>query len=602
MDYQSSVHTSQRRSYSDSGAAAPAGKLLTKDEISDIFNFYANFGRSAVMDTMDSMDSFMFMKFAKECPGLLGGTVDRTEIDLIFTKAKPKFERRLAFEHFLDALSAIAERKYPDYPPAGGLRLLIANHLVPHYDLVLHEMNKTGEDVVPLTGIYKRLYDVRNYTGVYAERFRSGDGRINGESDNRAGKVFNGRTNQGTDETIHDISVLMRPDLKSGTMARSKRRAGSRPRSTGGSPRRAGSAGRRPSSVGSRQQEALLASLQAAQSSGDTTQLYSTIMSLASQLKEAPPAAGAGSEHVARRMEELYDEIAHFTQQLERTSDADTAHDLQLAIRARSAEIASLERRGKGGSSRGRPAPQYPSTTNAEGQLVLTDPGALPKLTQVQIQDIFHFYANFGRSAVMTVQESLDSFMFMKFAKECPGLMDRTVNRTEIDLIFTKAKPRQGRRLTFSHFLDALSAIAERKYSEYAPGDGLRLLIANHLVPHYDLVLHEMNKTGEDVVPLTGIYKRLYDVRNYTGVYAERFRSGDGRINGESDNRAGKVFNGRTNQGTDETIHDISVLMRPNLMSGSMTNTKRSTRGGSPRRARSQGRSASSPRRPASAR
>jgi hypothetical protein len=216
--------------------------LLTKEEISDIFNFYANFGRSAVMDTMDSMDSFMFMKFAKECPALLGGGVSRTEIDLIFTKAKPKFERRLAFEHFLDALSAIAERKYPDYPPAGGLRLLIANHLVPHYDLVLHEMNKTGEDVVPLKGIYKRLYDVRNYTGVYAERFRSGDGRINGESDNRAGKAFNGRTNQGTDETIHDISVLMRPNLMSGSMTHTRKDT------AGGSPRRGRTHGRSSSS------------------------------------------------------------------------------------------------------------------------------------------------------------------------------------------------------------------------------------------------------------------------------------------------------------------------------------------------------------------
>jgi hypothetical protein len=30
------------------------------------------------------------------------------EVDLIFVKAKPKFERRLQFTHFLDALSALA--------------------------------------------------------------------------------------------------------------------------------------------------------------------------------------------------------------------------------------------------------------------------------------------------------------------------------------------------------------------------------------------------------------------------------------------------------------------------------------------------------------
>jgi len=81
----------------------------------DIFEYYCNFGRSAVQSVQDSMDSFMFMKFARECPSLLEGRLSRTEIDLIFTKAKPKYERRLDFEHFLDALSAIAEKKYEEH-------------------------------------------------------------------------------------------------------------------------------------------------------------------------------------------------------------------------------------------------------------------------------------------------------------------------------------------------------------------------------------------------------------------------------------------------------------------------------------------------------
>jgi hypothetical protein len=129
-------------------------------------------------------------------------------------------------------VSPFAERKYPEYSPTDGLRLLISNHLAPHYDLVVAEMQKTGESEIPLSGVYKKLYDPRYYTGVYAERFRSGDGRINGESDNRPGRVFSGNTNTATDEIIHDISVLMRPHLRSGTMMRS------RPVTPGGSPRR----------------------------------------------------------------------------------------------------------------------------------------------------------------------------------------------------------------------------------------------------------------------------------------------------------------------------------------------------------------------------
>ncbi len=50
----------------------------------------------------------------------------------------------------------------------------------------------------------------RSYTGVYAERFRSGDGRINGDTDNCIGRGYVGDTNTRTDEVIHDIKDLMR--------------------------------------------------------------------------------------------------------------------------------------------------------------------------------------------------------------------------------------------------------------------------------------------------------------------------------------------------------------------------------------------------------
>jgi hypothetical protein len=219
-------------------AGASSAASLTQEQIKEIFDFYANFGRSAIMTYLDAMDSFMFMKLVKECPGLLDDSVNRTEVDLIFTKAKPKFERRLDFEHFLDALAAMAERKYPDYTPADGLRLLITHHLSPLWDMVQVEMLKTGETEIPLHGVFKKLYDPRSYTGVYAERFRTGDGRINGEVDNRPGRVYTGSTNLGTNEIIHDISVLMRPNLRSGSMMTS------RDVLPGGSPKRSMSAAR----------------------------------------------------------------------------------------------------------------------------------------------------------------------------------------------------------------------------------------------------------------------------------------------------------------------------------------------------------------------
>jgi hypothetical protein len=81
----------------------------------------------------------------------------------------------------------------------------------------------------------------------------------------------------------------------------------------------------------------------------------------------------------------------------------------------------------------------------------------------LQVFEIFEFYANFGRSSVMSYQETIDSFMFMKFCKDCSDLLDGTLTPTEVDLIFTKAKPKGQRRLHFDHFLDALAAIAAKK-------------------------------------------------------------------------------------------------------------------------------------------
>lgn len=51
-------------------------------------------------------------------------------MDLIFTKAKPKFERRLDYPHFLDALSALAAKRYLDADPTTAFTLLLANHVL----------------------------------------------------------------------------------------------------------------------------------------------------------------------------------------------------------------------------------------------------------------------------------------------------------------------------------------------------------------------------------------------------------------------------------------------------------------------------------------
>ena len=49
--------------------------------------------------------------------------------------------------------------------------------------------------------------------------------------------------------------------------------------------------------------------------------------------------------------------------------------------------------------------------------------------------------------------------------------------------------------------------------SQVSASEALKLLLAKHLAPLYDLVQVELEKTGESEVPLSGIFKRLYDVR-----------------------------------------------------------------------------------------
>ena len=289
---------------------------------------------------------------------------------------------------------------------------------------------------------------------------------------------------------------------------------------------------------------------------------------------------GAGGAGGSAKEAELAADIAHFSQvqaEAQAAGDAAGAAEAGEAIRKRTVMLSGAM------AARGAASPALSRSQHAAAAAA-AEAGEIA-LTQENIKEIFEYYANFGRSSIMTYQTSIDSFNFMKFAKECPDLLDRELTKTEVDLIFTKAKPKFERRLHFTHFQDALAAMAERKYPDCTPADGLRLLIRFQLAPLFAFVKQEMEKTGEDVVPLEGIFKKLYDPRSYTGVYAERFRSGDGRINGEADNRPGRQYSGSTNTGTNEIIHDISVLMRPNLRGGSMMTSRPATSGGSPRRA-----------------
>ena len=56
------------------------------------------------------MDGARFAKFAKDCR-LLDRRLTTTDVDIIFTKVKPKGQRGIRFEEFCAALEQVADKK-----------------------------------------------------------------------------------------------------------------------------------------------------------------------------------------------------------------------------------------------------------------------------------------------------------------------------------------------------------------------------------------------------------------------------------------------------------------------------------------------------------
>jgi len=58
------------------------------------------------------MDGVGFAKMCKEAPELIK-YIGQTDIDLIFSRAKPRGVRKLDFDHFLDSLLELSVRIFP---------------------------------------------------------------------------------------------------------------------------------------------------------------------------------------------------------------------------------------------------------------------------------------------------------------------------------------------------------------------------------------------------------------------------------------------------------------------------------------------------------
>jgi hypothetical protein len=80
-----------------------------------------------------SMDGPSFARMCREAPEL-DKYIDRSEIDLIFSKTKPYGVRRLDYDHFLDTLMALAAKLYPEENPTIALANFLSRFIFALFD------------------------------------------------------------------------------------------------------------------------------------------------------------------------------------------------------------------------------------------------------------------------------------------------------------------------------------------------------------------------------------------------------------------------------------------------------------------------------------
>ena len=104
-----------------------------------IFSHYCSPWKTTIGTVADAgenvlaMDGVSFARMCKEAPEL-NQFIGRTDIDLIFSKTKPRGIRRLEFDHFLDTLLELAVRIYPDEDPTIALANFLAKFIFALFD------------------------------------------------------------------------------------------------------------------------------------------------------------------------------------------------------------------------------------------------------------------------------------------------------------------------------------------------------------------------------------------------------------------------------------------------------------------------------------
>ncbi|XP_070575870.1 tubulin polymerization-promoting protein family member 2-like [Ptychodera flava] len=136
------------------------------------------------------------------------------------------------------------------------------------------------------------------------------------------------------------------------------------------------------------------------------------------------------------------------------------------------------------------------------------------------LQDVFKEYCSFGKGAKGASE--LDNKNWSKLCKD-KGLIDKKLNTTEVDMIFTRCKAKGGRTLTFAQFEMAIKQAAKAKYGSDSDENVQKVK---------DKVCGGGGPAtaGATKAVKAGGVDRLTDTSKYTGAHKERFdESGKGK-------------------------------------------------------------------------
>eukprot|EP00879_Flechtneria_rotunda_P020781 GHRR01021876.1.p1 GENE.GHRR01021876.1~~GHRR01021876.1.p1 ORF type:complete len:196 (+),score=54.06 GHRR01021876.1:2350-2937(+) len=138
--------------------------------------------------------------------------------------------------------------------------------------------------------------------------------------------------------------------------------------------------------------------------------------------------------------------------------------------------------------------------------------------TEGNLKAIYTAFASFGSSQTCVEMEGKN---FIKLCKDTK-LLSKALTTTDLDIIYTKAKAKGARKITWTEFLKALDLVAEKKGCSFDE-------VVNHVVGHGSGGPQDSGTKAEAV-------KWHDDKSTYTGVYA---KGGPNNIDMDPTNLAG---------------------------------------------------------------